>query len=81
MEQTETPASYAAFFKTQADSQFATNALRFATKAEAECHGRDLFSRWFGASAWEVRETTDTPNYRWDAADGLVRIEPKGGEA
>ena len=75
--------SFAAYFKTPGDTEFATNLLRFATIGEAEDYGRDLFRRWLGASEWEVRPHPDTPNYRF--ADGtLSRIEPttqEGGAA
>ena len=54
--------SFAAFFKTKADSTFATNALRFRTEAEAKEYGRDLFNKWLGASEWKVMPHTDKPN-------------------
>jgi hypothetical protein len=55
--------SFAAYFKTRQDSTFATNALRFATKEEAEAYARNLFMRWLGASEWKVEPDTDPPNY------------------
>lgn len=55
--------SFAAFFKTKEDSTFATNALRFRTKEEAEAYARSLFMRWLGASEWKVMPHTDKPNY------------------
>ena len=55
--------SYAAYFKTRLDTEFTTNALRFATQAEAESYARDLFGRWLGASEWEVRPHQDKPSH------------------
>ena len=43
----------------------ATNALRFATKTEAESYAADLYSRWMGLDHYEVRESADPVNYRW----------------
>jgi len=42
------------------------NALRFATKEEAEAYARDLYSRW--TSVREIRAVEDKHrvNYRWE---------------
>ncbi len=50
----------------QEPDQGATNALRFATQEEAELYGRELYSRWMGLDHYEVRESTDPVNYRFD---------------
>ena len=71
--------SFAAYFKTPGDTQFTTNALRFATIGEAEAYGRDLFLRWLGASAWEVRPHEDAPNRRF--VDGALTDLSEGGVA
>ena len=42
----------------------ATNSCRFATREEAEEAGRELLSRWFAPSGFEVRESEDPVNYR-----------------
>ena len=43
----------------------ATNAVRFATKEEAERAGHELLSRWFAPTGFEVRETEDKINYEF----------------
>ena len=39
-----------------------SNALRFATREQAESYGRDLSARWMGMDAWEVQESEDEVN-------------------
>ena len=41
------------------------NALRFATKEEAEANVRDLFSRWMLVKETRVVESSDPVNYTW----------------
>lgn len=41
------------------------NALRFATKEEAEANVRDLMMRWFAVRETRVVECADPVNYRW----------------
>ena len=41
------------------------NALRFATKEEAEANVRDLFSRWMLVKETRVVESSDPVNYAW----------------
>ena len=41
------------------------NALRFATKEEAEANVRDLFSRWTAVKETRVVESSDSVNYAW----------------
>ena len=45
---------------------WATNAVVFATKEEAENAGRELASRWLLVTAWEPRPTDEDPNYRFN---------------
>ena len=40
------------------------NALRFATKEEAEADVQDLMMRWFAVRETRVVESEDEPNYR-----------------
>lgn len=55
-------------------SGYAPNALRFATKEEAEAYARDLFLRWWGCQGTRVVESEDAVNYHWDAeAEKAVR--------
>lgn len=49
------------------------NALRFATKEEAEANVRDLYSRWTSVRETRVVESDDPVNYAW--VDGhLVEV-------
>jgi hypothetical protein len=41
------------------------NALRFATREEAEANVANLASRWFLVTDTRVIESTDPVNYRW----------------
>lgn len=53
-----------------------TNAVRFATKAEAEAYGFDLGMRWMGMpDPARAAESEDEVNYKWLADKGLVPIE------
>ncbi len=50
------------------------NALRFATKEEAEANAQNLASRWFAVREWRATECDDPVNYQW--VDGaLVPVE------
>jgi len=50
------------------------NALRFATKEEAEKNARDLMSRWMLVQKWRVVESDDPVNYQWDDNLGLIEL-------
>ena len=55
--------SFAAEVQTAGDGDAWTgNALRFATKPEAEEYAKDLFSRWTAVKAFRVVESTDPVN-------------------
>lgn len=58
------------------ESNWNGNALRFATKEEAEKNVADLFSRWMLVKETRVVEVDEPVNYRWDDALGLVFVEP-----
>jgi len=45
--------------------KFCGNALRFATRAEAEANVRDLMMRWFAVRETRVVESDDPVNYQW----------------
>lgn len=45
---------------------WATNALRFATKEEAEASVRELRSRWLVPDDGRAAESDDPVNYRFD---------------
>jgi hypothetical protein len=51
----------------QADNtgKWCGNALRFATREEAESNVRDLMMRWFSVRDTRVVECDDPVNYRW----------------
>jgi hypothetical protein len=41
------------------------NALRFATREEAEANARDLAARWMLVSEWRAAESDEPVNYRY----------------
>jgi hypothetical protein len=53
------------------------NALRFATKEEAEANVRDLYHRWTLVRETRVVESTDPVNYRWTET-GLQAVDENG---
>jgi hypothetical protein len=55
------------------------NALRFATKREAERYVYDLSMRWFAVKETRVVRSKDPVNYRWDDALGLVHLIETAG--
>jgi hypothetical protein len=54
---------------------FYGNALRFATREEAEANVADLAQRWIRVTGTRVIESTDPVNYRWTADEGTVHVE------
>jgi hypothetical protein len=55
--------------------EWAGNALRFATYAEAEASARELMGRWYMPSDYRVDEVSEDVNYAFDAERGNVRLE------
>ena len=55
-------------FKTEVcvDNKWASNALRFATRREAELYGAELLSRWFVPTDARAAESDDPVNYRFN---------------
>jgi len=53
---------------------WSSNALRFATKEEAEDNARDLAKRWVLVLDWRATECADPVNYAW--VDG--KLNPVG---
>lgn len=45
--------------------EWCSNALRFATRAEAEANARDLACRWLLVKQWRVVESSDPVNCAW----------------
>jgi hypothetical protein len=54
--------SYAAEVIADSSGEWVGNALRFATKAEAETYAKDLYSRWTAVKEWRVVESKDEVN-------------------
>jgi hypothetical protein len=48
--------------KTAGDTTWAYNALRFATREEAEAYGLDLAMRWTALRDYEIHESDEEPN-------------------
>jgi hypothetical protein len=54
---------------------FAGNALRFATREEAEASAHDLAMRWTLVQSFRADESDDPVNCEWDSSRGNVRLE------
>lgn len=52
------------------DGKWSSNALRFATKQEAEASVNELLSRWFVPSDGRATESEEPVNYRFDFSQG-----------
>lgn len=72
--------SYAFYVKLPNEAP-CTNALRFATRAEAEAYGSELLSRWTAPDIGFANETADPVTHRWIAGAGAVRIETLAAES
>lgn len=57
--------SYAPEVTTGSDPKFYGNALRFATREEAEGNVKDLERRWMLVTGTRVVESNEPVNYRW----------------
>ena len=66
--------SFKAFFSTNYGTSWATNALAFATREEAEQYASDLLLRWWAPTNYEVRESDEPVNYRWTNDGGATAI-------
>ena len=67
--------SYAPMVRTTDNGPFAGNALRFATKEEAQMWLDDLMCRWFAVTGTSVVESADPVNY--STVDGRTLVEVK----
>lgn len=57
------------------DGKWSANALRFATKDEAEGSCQELLSRWFAPSEGRSAESEDPVNYKFDfSAQKNIRL-------
>lgn len=57
--------SFAPYVRCHNETKFCTNALRFATHAEAEANVEDLKNRWILVEETKVCPSDDLVNYRW----------------
>ena len=71
--------SWAPQVQTDGTGKWYGNALRFATKEEAEANVRDLQGRWILVHSTRVVESKDPVNYAW--VDGELVSLNKGNEA
>ena len=58
--------------RTGNDPKFYDNALRFATREEAEFSAKDIYNRWMLATEWAVEESDDPVNYAIDLTTGVM---------
>jgi len=56
-------------------NEWAGNAVRFATREEAEASASDLYSRWTLCVGHRADESDDPVNCAWDATRGNVHLE------
>lgn len=68
------PKSWKPEVQTGSDPKWYGNALRFATKAEAEASANDLAGRWMLVQDWRAVESDDPVNYKWIAGMGLEAV-------
>lgn len=69
------PVSYAPEVIADDSGKWVGNALRFATKDEAEKNVQDLMYRWFLVRETRVVESSDPVNYRWVDGVGLEMVK------
>lgn len=68
--------SFAAEVIADAGGQWAGNALRFASRQEAESWVADLALRWILVRGTRVVESNDPVNYKWDGTN-LTEVTPE----
>ena len=66
--------SYKAEVIADSSGKWVSNALRFATLAEAESYGHELASRWMAVRQVRAVESADPVNYRFNTE--TYRAEP-----
>ncbi len=67
--------SYKCQIKVYGDPKFYDNAVRFATREEADSAGQNKLWNWTMADEYRVVESTDPANYRWSETEGLISLE------
>jgi hypothetical protein len=75
------PVSYAPEVIADSSGKWCGNALRFATREEAEANVFNLSMRWMLVRETRVVESDDPVNYRWDTDKGLIAIKPEADAA
>lgn len=68
--------SFAGQVVADSSGKFCGNALRFATREEAQAYVNDLFNRWTSCTDKRVVETDDPVNYTFDVKSGLKAVTP-----
>jgi hypothetical protein len=66
--------SYKTQLKVVNDKKFYDNAIRLATPEEAKNYGEHKLDTWSAAVEYQVVESDDPVNYRWDIVEGLVKV-------
>jgi hypothetical protein len=68
--------SYKPEVQVHGDTKWYDNALRFATKEEAEEYAKGLIQRWTQAEAHRVSESDEPPNfvYEYQGEDQVRRL-------
>jgi hypothetical protein len=66
--------SFAPEVQTGRSSAWTGNALRFATREEAEANVANLMMRWLMVTDTRVVESDDPVNYRW-TDEGLAAVD------
>jgi hypothetical protein len=56
------------------ETQWCSNALRFATEREARANVQDLAFRWLAVREWRAVESSDPVNYAYEGG-ALRRLE------
>jgi len=68
--------SYKVAVKVTGEPQWNYNAQRFATEEEAQAAGEDLYSRWTLVERFEVQESADPVNYKWEDGKAVALFTP-----
>lgn len=66
--------SYKPAFKFTGQEELGTNAQAFATRREAELSAEARFQRWTMPIGWDVIESGEPVNYRYDDQKGDVPL-------
>lgn len=66
--------SFKAEFLCYGEKEYATNAVAFATREEAEAYGFNKMYNWTLVNEYRTFESDEPVNYKWEDGVGLVRI-------